>query len=263
LALSDLPTMTNETLKSQLQERGLLRGGNRQDLLERLEDWIKERDQPGSVIKVPCTKLCRKGRKTKTLCPNKRSGRLRRQSGDKTILSCVEVERLLTQMEVDLSKVSRCILASIQSGRIVVSGHKDDLEKVIFVGDCLFCSSKIDVKLKAVLYQGDDSCGTDYDAKVECPNCEQKERAKREADENYRGQHVSKFYLAGLCNGDWPRLDDGHGYVHCTKCPGYGACLRDWAEEHCSGCGGHERWGACYTPKCPNKNEGRMANFFC
>jgi len=257
LAITDLAAMTNENLKHKLQERGLIRSGNRQDLLERLEDWIQDRDQPGSVVKVPCTKLCRKGRRTKTLCPNKRSGRLRRQSGDTTILSCVEVERLLTEMRVDPFKVSRCILASIQSGTIVVSGRREDLEKVIFNGSCLFCPAEIPVKLKDVIYQEDESIGPNGDGPVECPQCEQKEKDKREADPNYRGEEVVKYFLAGMCNSNWPCLDDGNGHHHCKECPGYGECVGSWTEEHCSGCGNHGRWGACYTPKCSNKNEGR------
>jgi len=286
-----LTSMKVAELKEELELRGLPKSGNKQKLIDRLEDWIltkephPEHDQPGSKRpgdvevdaagpskkvaaarsadataagsskdKVECTKKCLPDTKTKkSICPNRRFGKMTRQMKGRTILACVEVERMLKEMGIDPAECSRCILAAIQNGAIEITGKKEELETVLYESKGEVCDCKIPAKLGDVLLQGDYG-GGDYEdnessnAKVYCWTC----KGKQEEEEDYTFGHF--YFLTGMCDGQ-VSLNSGKWHNHCYECPGYGVCLHDYREAHCSSCGGHGYRGACYTKGCSNKND--------
>merc|ERR1712142_1901 len=110
--------------------------------------------------KVRCTKLCKPGRRS--ICPNYRLGRKTTKKAGQEILACYEVERMLKEMGVTrLQDCSRCVLAGIQRGAIKITGKKEELDKIVFVGKGdLDCDHDVPVRFGEVLYQTD--YGGDY-----------------------------------------------------------------------------------------------------
>jgi len=200
-----------------------------------------------SPEKVPCTPLCNPGRKS--LCPNRKSGQMTSQRKGRTMLSCVEVERLLAQMGVDPMDCSRCILSGIARGFIKITGQKEDLETVIYEGKAdRGCKHNFKVKLGDVLYQGDYG-GNDYEeneseiAKVICKPCKRK------------NDGMGHFYFLSEMCYNLPCLTSGKWHNHCEECPDYGTCLVDFRHTHCSSCEYHGWCGSCYKQGCPNQND--------
>jgi len=197
--------------------------------------------------RVPCTKLCTPplpGNMVRSICPNRRFGVMRRMLGNREILACVEVERLLKLMGVNPNRCSRCALAGIMVGAIKITGKKEELQQVIFEGSGEVCECKIPATLGQVLRQGDYG-GDQYEledskkAKVHCKPCR---RARRDGFTHF-------YFAADLCRGD-PGLNSGKWMNHCRDCPDYGVCLGDYRDTHCDECGGHGWRGRCHTEGC-------------
>jgi len=222
---------------------------------EKAEDKedVEEEDEVDVKDRVPCTKLCKPplpgaDNAEASLCPNRRFGKMRKKMGDRTILACVEVERLLKLMGVNPNRSSRCVLAGIQCGAIKITGKKEELKQVIFEGSGEVCDCKIPVVLGQVLKQADWG-GDQYEledsnvAKVHCKRCRRSDR------------WWGHFYFATqLCQDD-PMLNSGKFFNHCRKCPDYGICLGDYRDTHCDLCGAHGYRGSCFTEGCANADD--------
>ena len=46
-------------------------------------------------------------------------------------------------------------------------------------------------------------------------------------------------YVTGLCDGQGLGLDSGKFHNHYGECPGFGKCIGDYREAHCSRCNKH------------------------
>ena len=102
---------------------------------------------------------------------------------------------------------------------------KNPLNQDLITDSCADCGRSKRVRIKHVLRQR-DYAGMDYedggqDAAVQCSSGD-----------------CGGIYVTGICRGQ-PRFDSGKFHNHCTQCPGFGECLGDYREAHCSKCGGH------------------------
>jgi len=227
--------------------------GNNNDEDDKEEEEEEEEESAAGEVdlkdRVPCTKLCTPplpNKKKSSICPNRKFGVMRKKWGNREILACVEVERLLKLMGVNPNRCSRCALAGIMVGAIKITGKKEELKQVIFEGSGEVCDCKIPATLGQVLRQGDYG-GDQYEeedsdkAKIHCKPCR---RATPE------GEGFRHFYFAAqLCRGD-PGLNSGKWMNHCRECPDYGVCLGDYRDSHCDECGEHGWKGRCYTQGC-------------
>ena len=165
-----------------------------------------------------------------------------------------QVHELLKNMGVrDPERVSACLKEGIRKNYIKILPPSEDsegkygLDQVILSDKChVCCSQTITAKLSDILYQGE--VGDDYedaapDSNVRCP------------DEDCG----CGFYVSDLCM-DSPRMDTGKFYNHCTMCPGFGRCIGDYRETHCSGCNKHFFTGLSGFP-CPTCNPGEFEGF--
>jgi len=291
---SMLSGMKKADLQEELGKRGLLKSGNKKELVHRLESWIlakegnetpangtakkaassrtkratKSRDPKAEdpkvkrdteaegpmdnyakvkdlIVKnlrpkVPCSEMCKPGKGS--MCPNRKFGTMTKRKREQTMLACVEVERLLTQMGVNPKECSRCILAGIMYGFIKITGEKADLDKVIYEDQPQMCECKLKARLGDVLLQGDYGGYDFYDsknAKIFCHDCIKKEEC------------TGHFYfLTDVCVGK-PYYEGSKHHHHCRECPDYGTCVGDYRESHCDTCGEHGWRGECSNRKCP------------
>ena len=138
--------------------------------------------------------------------------------------SVKQVHAMLTAVGVDdPQRVSCCLKRGIQRGYIVIDGDGDGLDAIICSGKCMCCSKVHSVTIRDCLYQSDYG-GNDYEeggvnGAIQCEDC-------------------MGIYVTRLCQGE-PQFDSGKFHNHCTECPGFGQCIGDYREAHCSGCGKH------------------------
>jgi hypothetical protein len=116
---------------------------------------------------------------------------------------------------------SMCARKGIQKGYITLEGG---LDKVVFSGRCSECGTTLTSTLRDVLAQP-DYAGLDYEdggqnGALQCEECE------------------CGYYVTGMCNGRMEQ-DSGKFHNHCRECPGFGQCIGDYREAHCSNCGKH------------------------
>merc|ERR1712228_53390 len=145
--------------------------------------------------------------------------------------SVKQVHAMLNAVGIDdTQRVSCCLKKGIQRGYIVIddSANGQGLDAVICSGRCLCCHKEHDVTIRDCLYQQDYG-GNDYEdggegGAIQCEEC-------------------MGIYVTGLCRGE-PSFDCGKFHNHCTECPGFGQCIGDYREAHCSGCNKHY-WGTC------------------
>jgi len=159
---------------------------------------------------------------------------LRSGQNDDGMLSCQEVYALLKSMGVKYpGKTSRCIRAAIMRGYITITGHKADMDQVVF--ECeqgIVCNHGYKATLKQLLYQPDDG-GMWYEEIEEAPLKLRCERGK-----NCEEADLNKAFVTGLCVGQ-PQLDSGKFHNHCEGCPAFGICLGDYRESHFNAFGQH------------------------
>jgi hypothetical protein len=104
-------------------------------------------------------------------------------------------------------------------------GSTNPLQQVLTEGSCEGCGRELIVRVADVLHQS-DYAGLDYEdggqnASVQCE------------DENCGG-----VYVTGICTGE-PSFDSGKFHNHCSQCPLFGECIRDYRMAHCGNCGNH------------------------
>lgn len=155
------------------------------------------------------------------------------------------VESRLEALHVEnVKKVSNCLKKGIQLGYVNLVGH-NPLENVVIEGKCSSCNEPLRATVRDLLYQP-DYAGLDYedggqDAPVKCSKCE------------------SGNYVTNICYGK-PEFDSGKFHNHCTQCAGFGKCIGDYREQHCTKCGKHYFAGlsgfAC--DNCKRKRGGMM-----
>src|SRR5690606_23189294 len=119
----------------------------------------------------------------------------------------------------------------------------EPLNNIVLEAKCQSCSEPCRVTVKDILYQP-DYAGLDYEegsegAPFKCPKCE------------------SHSYVTNICAGR-AHFDSGKFHNHCTECPGFGQCIGDYREAHCSGCGKHYFQGLSgfSCPNCGGSDEG-------
>ncbi|XP_071956701.1 uncharacterized protein [Antedon mediterranea] len=125
----------------------------------------------------------------------------------------------------DTERVSKCLRAGIQKGYVGISGDSP-LDNVFAEGQCSACGNDIKATIRDLLYQP-DYAGLDYEeggleATVKCPD----------------GDCGVGVYVTRICSGSH-EMDCGKFHNHCTACPGFGKCIGDYREEHCTSCGKH------------------------
>lgn len=133
---------------------------------------------------------------------------------------------------------SACVKKAIQKGHLSLDGG---LEATAFSTKCEGCRGTVSCTVKELLGQADNP-GLDYEdggfeAAIQC-----------EDDE------CPGTYVTGFCEGE-PKADSGKSHNHCTECPGFGKCLGDYREAHCSGCNKHY-FAGCTGFGCPRCGGG-------
>lgn len=126
-------------------------------------------------------------------------------------------------------RASSCARKAIQKGFFSI----DNLDEIVFSGSCLCCEKTLSCTLRDVLDQPDYG-GGDYEdggqqGALQCEDCE------------------SGCYVTSMCEGH-PQVDSGKFHNHCTECPGFGKCIGDYREAHCSNCGKHYFMGLSGFP---------------
>lgn len=117
-------------------------------------------------------------------------------------------------------RASGCARKAIQKGFFSI----DNLDETVFSGECQQCNKTLSCTLRDVLDQSDYG-GGDYEdggqgGALQCEDCE------------------SGCYVTSMCEGH-PQVDSGKFHNHCGECPGFGKCIGDYREAHCSNCGRH------------------------
>jgi hypothetical protein len=118
------------------------------------------------------------------------------------------------------------------------------LDTELYRGPCHCCCAELVCTVRAALDQT-TYAGLDYEDGGEggAVMCE---------DEDCGGN-----YVTGLCEGD-PHFDSGKFHNHCTACPGFGVCIRDYRNAHCHRCGDHYFAGLSgFDCPCRGRGEGR------
>jgi len=161
-------------------------------------------------------------------CPI-RSGR-----EDDGTLSCQQVHALLKSMGVKYpGKTSRCIRAAIMRGYIHITGHKADLDQVVFETESgIVCNHGYKATLKQLLYQPDNG-GMWYEQLEEAPI-----KLRCQLGRKCEDKELNKAFVTGLCMGQ-PELDSGKFHNHCEGCPAFGVCLGDYRDSHFNAVGQH------------------------
>ena len=119
------------------------------------------------------------------------------------------------------TRASKCACKALQKGRLSL---EKGLDAIVFSGKCMECSKTLPCTLRALLDQPDYG-GNEYEDGAEngalhCEDCE------------------SGYYVTGICTGNLS-VDSGKFHNHCGECPGFGMCIGDYREAHCSGCNKH------------------------
>merc|ERR550519_186514 len=250
--------LTVVELKELLQNRGLSRNGRKDDLVSRLleatqgvsgnktNEKLPDATQSGDeeetnvdeiedAVAKSCSEQCLPGDNP---CPNRRFGKPRHE-----MISCLDVERLLSKLGVDPENASNCIKAAIMRGHIKIKGEEGELDMVVHQEKGPWCGHMIQAKLGDLLQQP-DYAGLDYEdgcqeATVVCGECD---------EDDWEG----RTYVTMLCVGQG-RLDSGKFHNHCEKCPGFGICIGDYRNSHCPRCGDHPFVGSGgHMPRCDN-----------
>jgi len=163
-----------------------------------------------------CVGTCKPGKNSG--CPIKGQGK---PSGH---VGCTEVDRMLEALGVDPKQASLCTKAAIMKGHIKITGEAGDLEQEV-VEEEGECGHTIIATLGDLLKQP-DYAGLDYE-----DGCENATVTCKECD-------YGRTYVTSVCEGK-PSFDDGKYHNHCRQCPGFGQCIGDYREAHCSRCGKH------------------------
>jgi len=158
------------------------------------------------------------------------------------------VNTKLKKLGLQPKQVSGCIKAAMAQGHILLTGEPSDLEQLIIEDE--FDGHEFKVHLKDILNQPD--YGDDYDdgsesAPAVCSCCNEEDE-----DFNYK----THAYVTNICYGN-PTLDSGKSHNHCNKCDGFGKCIGDYREAHCSKCKGHDFSGLSGF-SCPNCKANRQ-----
>lgn len=161
-----------------------------------------------------CVGTCKPGKNSG--CPIKGRGK---PSGH---VGCTEVDRMLEALGVNPKQASLCTKAAIMKGHIKITGEAGDLEQEV-VEEEGECGHTIIATLGDLLKQP-DYAGLDYE-----DGCEN--ATVKECD-------YGRTYVTSVCEGK-PSFDDGKYHNHCRQCPGFGQCIGDYREAHCSRCGKH------------------------
>jgi len=163
-----------------------------------------------------CVGTCKPGKNSG--CPIKGRGKPSSHVG------CTEVDRMLEAMGVNPKQASLCTKAAIMKGHIKITGEASDLEQEV-VEEEGECGHTIIATLGDLLKQP-DYAGLDYE-----DGCENATVTCKECD-------YGRTYVTSVCEGK-PSFDDGKFHNHCCQCPGFGQCIGDYREAHCSRCGKH------------------------
>jgi len=163
-----------------------------------------------------CVGTCKAGKNS--ACPIKGRGK---PSGH---VGCTEVDRMLEAMGVNPKNASLCTKAAIMKGHIKITGEAGDLEQAV-VEEEGECGHMIIATLGDLLKQP-DYAGLDYE-----DGCENATVTCKECD-------YGRTYVTSICEGK-PSFDSGKFHNHCRQCPGFGQCIGDYREAHCSRCGKH------------------------
>jgi len=131
---------------------------------------------------------------------------------------------MLEALGVNPKNASFCTKAAIMNGYIKITGVEGDLEQAV-VEEEGECGHMIIATLGDLLKQP-DYAGLDYE-----DGCENATVACKECD-------YGRTYVTSICEGK-PSFDCGKFHNHCRLCPGFGQCIGDYREAHCSRCGKH------------------------
>eukprot|EP01084_Bolivina_argentea_P001071 1962_1 len=196
----ELEGMQKKELKDLCRKHGLKVGGNKSELITRLA--------------------------FNDLSPQSSS----KPKPKKKRVSVKQVHKMLSDAGIDEpEKVNNCLKKGIQKGYYILQSEAD-LDRIIYSGECIWCRKGIDVSLRDCLYQAD--CGDDYydggeEGAIQC-----------DGDGGEYHEKCWGIYITQLCEGS-PSLNSGKFHNHCTECPGFGKCIGDYRESHCSTCKKH------------------------
>ncbi|GAM22699.1 hypothetical protein SAMD00019534_058740 [Acytostelium subglobosum LB1] len=256
-------------LKELCRSRGLKVGGNKPDLIARLNE-AEANVAPATSTSTtttttaaavspatPAAKVSKKKKKRSDSDSSDSEEEKKPAKKARTPKKGVKPNsrNIVTLLKGVGCKFNMCGASAVARGHLQWDGTDEGLDKDATKGDGtllkvkgLDCGHTWTPTLRDILEQTDYP-GTDYEdgmesATITCPECE------------------SPVYLTNMCTGKFQE-DSGKFHNHCTQCKGLGKCIGDYRNSHCPNCNKHYFAGLSgFDCSCRSKGRGRGGGFF-